>query len=193
MPGRALLYVEPARLIRTLRAAALLSLFALPALAQSVPALQVIAPDGSTSLLLGTMHLGDPRIIQPSVAAVLTGARRLVIEAQPDPNAPSKGIMDKLDPAAFDTLVRTGKIRRAGWVTQMSPDDLALLRAHVACYVSAEQVDSTMDALLAMKAWVATYTVALPCPPARERLARHDDHPRCPAARHSDRHARVSG
>ncbi len=72
-------------------------------------------------MLLGTIHLGDPRIVQPSTAAVIEGAKHLVVEAQPGSRTKPESPMSAVDPVALDTLLKTGKLGRAAWVAQLSP------------------------------------------------------------------------
>lgn len=130
------------------------------AAAEGVHAFRITGPDGSSSTLLGTIHLGDPRIVQPDTA-VLDGARRLIVEARPD-QAPPPTPQDLLDPAAI-TAIKNGELRRAEWVSMLTPEDLVLLRSYVACAIP-KQVDQVFEYFLALKAWRAAYAVAIPCP-----------------------------
>ncbi|WP_083925696.1 TraB/GumN family protein [Trinickia symbiotica] len=90
-----------------------------PAFAESgVPALRVTAPNGRTSILLGSVHVGVDGIREPD-ATIFAGARRYVVEhpglPQPDDYA----------------NVATGKI--APWATGLSATELATYAERARC------------------------------------------------------------
>lgn len=97
--------------------------------ADGVPALDIQAPSGAHSVLIGSMHIGYPLLRQPT-PDVLKGARIYVIEHltaglsfQPDDiSSPSRGeIADWF----------AGKAVRAAWSTQLSDVEVEILRERV--------------------------------------------------------------
>ncbi|MGZ2749942.1 TraB/GumN family protein [Burkholderia stagnalis] len=82
-----------------------------------VPALEVVSPNGGRSVLMGSLHVADPRLRQPDPRA-LDGFRQLVLE---HPAA--------LEPAssAWDA---TG---RPKWAAMLTDDQVAELRRHLHC------------------------------------------------------------
>ena len=90
-----------------------------------VHALRIIGPDGGTSLLIGSLHIGDPRLAQPD-ESILVGADRLVLEDLPD----DKVSMSFARPpaSAFGDYLRTGQFPEAAWASSLTPDDRAKLR-----------------------------------------------------------------
>lgn len=138
--------------------------------AEGVHAFRVTGPDGGNSVLLGTIHMGDPRIVQPDMA-VLDGARRLVVESRPDQTPPPTPL-DMLEPAAL-AAAKDGRLGRAEWVSLLTPEDFGLLRSYLACTIPG-LTDQVFDLFLAFKAWRAAYAVALPCPrssdPSRDTM-----------------------
>ena len=140
------------------------------AAAEGVHAFRVTGPEGGSSVLLGTIHLGDPRIVQPS-AAILDGAKRLVVESRPE-NEPPRPPGDQFDLTAIMTG-KDGKPGRARWVSALTPEDVELLKAYLVCSVGPSQADQMLGYVLAFKAWAAAGSVALPCPHSAE-LSRDD-------------------
>lgn len=93
-----------------------------------VPALQVIAPNGAKSLLIGTMHAAAAGLREPA-AEVLNGARRFVVE----------GVSEKgLPPPAIAAEVIGGQATRARWASFLTSVQLAELHRRAACVETAE-------------------------------------------------------
>ncbi|MDN7926922.1 TraB/GumN family protein (plasmid) [Burkholderia cenocepacia] len=101
-----------------------------------VPALEVISPSGGRSILLGTLHVADPKLRQPD-PRVLDGVRQLVLE-HPD-KAPAANARGKDGPSG----------RRSAWSASVSADQVAQLRAHLQCRYP-ELDNNTVDQVLSM-------------------------------------------
>ncbi len=127
-----------------------------------VQALTLIGPDGGASLLIGSMHTADSRLIQPS-DAILDGADRLVVESLPNDMARRKSPADLLDPAVLLDLQRTGKVTEAPWAAGITSDELAVLRERLQCISPGENGDTTVSYMLSMRPRYAAVTAALPC------------------------------
>jgi uncharacterized protein YbaP (TraB family) len=111
-----------------------------------VHALRVIAPDGGASLLIGSLHIGDPRLAQPG-ESILDGADRLVLEDLPGDRV---SMSFATPPAsAVGNYLRTGQFAEAAWASSLTPDDRAKLRDRLACLSPGGNIDSTLNALLA--------------------------------------------
>ncbi|VWC74314.1 hypothetical protein BLA50215_00795 [Burkholderia lata] len=96
-----------------------------------VPALEVISPSGGRSILLGTLHVADPKLRQPD-PSVLDGVRQLVLE-HPD-KAPTSTSHSKDGPSS-------------AWSALVSADQIAQLRSHLQCRYP-ELDDDTIDQVL---------------------------------------------
>ncbi len=92
-----------------------------------VPALQVMAPNGAKSLLIGTLHAAAAGLRQPA-ATVLDGAKRYVVEG-----LPGKGVRPDIAPE-----VLAGQTKRAGWAGFLTPAQMAELHRRAVCVESAE-------------------------------------------------------
>ena len=141
-----------------------------PQAAAGVPAFRITAPDGGTSLLLGMIYIGDPRVLQPAMT-LIQGARRVVVEAEPDAGTGSLAeFTEHADPAALDALNRTGKVGRARWTAHLTSEDMNLLRQYATCQAQAagarDRAEGLLDIMLALKPVRAAHTVAQPCPQA---------------------------
>lgn len=99
-----------------------------------VPALTVTAPNGASSLLVGSMHVPFDGLRQPS-PSILQGRRRLVVESVvtegPQPSAQS--LDDVLAPNALETLRTTGKLGRASWAASLGDGEIAELVRNGSC------------------------------------------------------------
>ncbi|MBV8092132.1 MAG: TraB/GumN family protein [Acetobacteraceae bacterium] len=141
---------------------------------QGVPAFEITTPQGSSSILLGTMHLGDPRIVQPS-ATLLDGASRLVVETERG-EPPARSPIGGLWPGAMADFVSTGHLRRAPWVGELTAQQIASLRDRIVCKLPDGQADLTAQAVeltLAMRPMMAAFAAAYPC--ANNRLKSRDE------------------
>jgi hypothetical protein len=62
------------------------AVFAQPSVTEGVPALKVTAPNGASSVLIGSLHIPSDGLRQPA-ASVMDGAKRYVVEGMgPDPH-----------------------------------------------------------------------------------------------------------
>ncbi|KVT52594.1 hypothetical protein WK54_20015 [Burkholderia ubonensis] len=82
-----------------------------------VPALEIVSPSGVHSILLGSMHVADPKLRQPD-PSVLNGVRQLVLEHEGTP-APASAA-----PSSVGT---------PSWSALLSPNQIAQLRSHLQC------------------------------------------------------------
>jgi hypothetical protein len=126
-----------------------------------VHALRIIGPDGGTSLLIGSLHIGDPRLAQPD-ESILVGADRLVLEDLPDDQVSMS--FARPPASAFGDYLRTGQFPEAAWASSLTPDDRAKLRDRLACLSPGGNIDSTLNVLLAgaSPAPIALFA-SLPC------------------------------
>ncbi|WP_413216023.1 hypothetical protein [Paraburkholderia kururiensis] len=67
---------------------------------EGVPALKVTAPNGSSSILVGSAHVGVPGMRQPD-AMIFAGARRFVVEHRGDAQRGDSGDVALAKPAAW--------------------------------------------------------------------------------------------
>ena len=139
-----------------------------------VPAFKITGPDGGTSLLLGVIYVGDPRVSQPAMS-LIQGAKRVVVEGEPEAgDGPLAGFVEQADPGAVEALHRTGKLGRARWTAHLTGEDMALLRQYAACQAQSggtpERAEALLDVMLALKPARAAATIARPCPRAHINL-----------------------
>lgn len=141
---------------------------------EGVPALQIVAPNGATSLLVPDVHIAFPGLRQP-LPAVLRGGARLVIESSvtQGPQPPQASLREVLAPNAYASLLTQGRLERAPWASALSEDDVARLRHLGECIRPA--VDSTgIDVMLAMKSAAGALSVALQRCAASGQLSRDE-------------------
>lgn len=87
-----------------------------------VPALKVTAPNGATSVLIGSLHVAADGLVQPS-PALLHGAKRYVIEGKPGPY-----------PARFTATAPGRKPgMRADWAAGVTPSQFDEFVRRLAC------------------------------------------------------------
>lgn len=112
-------------------------------------------------LLIGSLHIGDPRLAQPG-ESILDGADRLVLEDLPGDRVSMSFAMPPA--SAVGDYLRTGQFAEAAWASSLTPDDRAKLRDRLACLSPGENIDSTLNALLAgaSPAPIALFA-SLPC------------------------------
>ncbi|MBB5409179.1 hypothetical protein HDG34_003120 [Paraburkholderia sp. HC6.4b] len=127
---------------------------------ESVPALQVTAPDGATSVLVPDVHIPYPGLHQP-LASALQGRARLVIESSvtQGPQPQPQGLPEVLAPNAYASLMTRGKLERAPWASSLSDDDVGRLRHLGQCTRPAVNGDA-IDLMLAMKSAAGAVSVA---------------------------------
>ncbi|MDF8359426.1 TraB/GumN family protein [Achromobacter anxifer] len=101
-----------------------------------VPALQVTAPNGKSSIIIGTIHVPYKGLVQPA-AGLLDGRKRLVVESSrtqgPQPRDPSPTEMLHPDVLAS---VRAGRgVVRAPWAANLSDDQVDRLLHTARCLI----------------------------------------------------------
>lgn len=150
--------------LRTKMLATLLSLIiASPAAAAAntgVPAYEVQAPNGKHSILIGSMHVPHPRLLQPS-PRVLDQARVLVIEHTTADEKPDF----TLAPEVLAALAE-GRDVRATWAEFVTDSDLSKIRERLACNPATPVSLETLQALLKLRsARMMSMLAAVPCSP----------------------------
>lgn len=132
-----------------------------------VPALQVIAPNGAVSTLVGTMHVGYTGLRQPD-PSLLDKARTLVIEHSLD-----NALQDNdYAPESFAALEATGKLGRANWAKSLDGKQLERLRSNLACLMNQPVAPDELDAFLITRTpRLLSGIVFLPCPSSAGRDA----------------------
>lgn len=147
-----------------------------------VPAFRVTAPNGETSTLIGTMHVGYPGLRQPS-PTMFEGARSFVIEhATIDVVKSDEPMSASLAPEVFSALL-AGRDVRAAWAHDISAEQISAMLARINCSVVPPLDAATFEMFLKMRTarYVSTLAV-LPCIP-RGMLSRDDLLARAAAAR----------
>lgn len=96
-----------------------------------IPAFEVVAPNGVTSILIGSLHVAVAGLPQPAYS-VMNGITRYVVEGRPKPGLVSKA--SEQDPA-----VGQARSERADWTTSLSAPDIQLLRERIQCNIQREQ------------------------------------------------------
>lgn len=141
----------------------------------NVAAFRIRAPNGATSLLLGSFHGRDSRVIQPS-PSIFEGAKYFVVE-HPSGEGEllgSGGIGKQMDPGSFLRMFQTGKITPAAWVLQLTIDQVSELRRRLKCHLPLDMKDDDIATYLAMRPQLVSYIAAYPCdegqPKSRDEL-----------------------
>lgn len=133
------------------------------ALAQvGVPALSVTAPNGATSVIIGTLHVPYPGIRQPAMS-VLRGAKRLVVESSWTQGPQPIGLRRE---EALDEEVLAGRTNRASWAIQLTDAQVGFLQQRLACYTPAWAAATTENLLQQKSPRMAAGFVWMPCVPA---------------------------
>lgn len=115
------------------------------AVVRGVPALEVTAPDGAKSLLIGTLHVAYPGLRQPSMS-VLQGAKSFVVETsttvgpQPEP----RDVLELTDPDVLN-----GQATRAQWARVLTDAQVDFLQQRLAC--NAPQLAGKLNILLMLR------------------------------------------
>lgn len=129
----------------------------------TVPALRITAPNGATSVLIGTIHVPIKGLAQPA-ASVMDGAKQYVIEgsATSGPQPPQENLLDAINPAAQAALIDSVKTAPAGasfqlpklpmapWASSLTAAQLSLFRERVRCNIdtpalSQKQIGAAVD------------------------------------------------
>jgi uncharacterized protein YbaP (TraB family) len=147
-------------LLTTLLALVAASPFA-SAMDTGVPAYEIHAPNGRHSILIGSMHVPHPRLLQPS-PHVVDRARILVIEHTTADEKPDF----TLAPEVIAALAE-GRDARAAWAAFVTDSDLAAIRGRLACNPATAVDLETLQALLKLRsARMMSMFAAIPCSPA---------------------------
>ena len=131
-----------------------------------VPALEVVAPNGVTSILIGSLHVAVMDLPQPAYS-VMNGVTRYVVEGRPKPGLASSA-------SEQDPEVSRARSERAHWTTSLSAPDIQLLRERIQCNIQREQapIDSELVlryALTRKSAQIAAGFATMPCGPIHLR------------------------
>jgi uncharacterized protein len=131
---------------------------------EGVPALRVTAPNGQTSVLMATMHIGHPALRQPA-PSLLRGVRALVIEH------PMDGAIEEraMAPEAMDS-VQAGQPPQAAWSKALSEAQKAELFERAKCFSVRPMRRDVFDYLFGLRSPRFMSTLAYyPCIPLRSR------------------------
>lgn len=126
-----------------------------------VPALRVRAPNGASSVMVGSMHTAYPGLAQPT-SSILREAKRLVVEHDPTP-----------DPGGIAPEVANGQ-HYANWALTLTEQEVVRFREHYACLVP-KSPPAAADTFLTLQGpWFAAAVAWVPCPtqwqPSRDDL-----------------------
>lgn len=135
---------------------------------EGVPVLQVTAPNGAVSTLLGTMHVGYAGLRQPD-PTVLDKARILVIEHGLEQARPDIDVA----PEAVAALHTTGEWGRANWAKSLNDQQIERIRANLNCSSKEKLTREQFDSLLVARVpWLLSAAAFLTCPylPGRDAL-----------------------
>jgi uncharacterized protein YbaP (TraB family) len=129
--------------------------------ADGVPAYQIVAPNGRTSLLVGSMHIAHRAVRQPS-QNVLDGARVLIVEHTSTNSTPNP----ELAPEVLVALMRGEERPRAAWASSLTQSQIARLRTNLNC-VAPQPVSTDKFAflLLTKSALLMSQLAYMPCAP----------------------------
>lgn len=139
---------------------------AAPARAQSVPALRITAPNGATSVLMGSIHIAVEGLREPH-QSVLDDAKVLVLEKDPQDGWP--GLSRALDGASLSAFQKTGLLPPAPWARALTDEQVREITRRVSCNLRAplEAARHTTTLLLAQASALSAMEVSLlPCRPA---------------------------
>lgn len=125
-----------------------------------VPAFTVQAPNGRTSLLIGSMHVPHQGLREPA-ASVLNGARVLVVEHA----ASSEPAQLELAPEVLEAM-RGGVDKRAAWADRLTARQRDRIRRNLACPLAELDLSSQYDVLFKLKSPALLSALAfIPCAP----------------------------
>lgn len=132
-----------------------------PAVEKGVPALQVIAPNGATNVLIGSLHIPADGLRQPA-ASVMNNVKHYLVEHVPE-NPPVKSPLEvEMAPEVLRLATQ-----RAHWAEPLSDAQIAGLRRNVRCNVAGlpnSELDNFLKYLLMLKsAAVASGLAISPC------------------------------
>lgn len=135
---------------------------------EGVPALKVRAPNGETSILIGSMHIPYENLRQPS-PAVLDGAKYLVVEHLTTNNSKTSGSGKQaiLAPEVLEGRIQDKKVR-AKWARFLTEAQVEQLRQNFTCGMAVPQsspdIDLAIDMVLSFKSpEFASSLVYRPC------------------------------
>ena len=144
-----------------------------------VPVLRITAPNGSTSILVGTIHVPVDGLPQPA-STLMSGARQYVIESSvtAGPQPAQQNLMDMVNPAARSVLAASvipspekpvfhfPSLPMAPWATGLSAGQLSLFRERLRCNLgnTPVNVEQIAQLFLAYNSPEAAFSVAQrPC------------------------------
>ncbi len=139
--------------------------------AADVPALQVTAPNGQSSIIIGTLHVPYKGLVQPA-GGLLDGRARLVVEGSltqgPQPKAPTPTELFHPDALAS---IRAGRgAVRAPWAANLSDDQVDQLLHTARCQIPTMTRES-IELVLGLKtAETAAGLAYLRCAPRSGRV-----------------------
>lgn len=125
------------------------------AAADGVPALQITAPNGATSVLIGSLHVPAEGLRQPA-ASVMENAKSYLVEHVEEPPPTLR----------LDEDVLRGRAQRARWAQALTPAQVAQLERRVACQPGSSAVNAAeaVDAVLKLdSAQIAAYVAIARC------------------------------
>ena len=133
---------------------------------QGVPALRVIAPNGASSVLIGSLHIAATRLQQPD-ASVMNGAKRYVVESSTTQGPQPTALPLDLAPEVIHRLLATKGVTRADWAAGLTEAHLKTFREYLGCAAPGVNLDEVAGVLLSIKtARYASEIASHPCPPA---------------------------
>ncbi|KWN06423.1 hypothetical protein WT83_27465 [Burkholderia territorii] len=120
----------------------------------TVPALQVIAPNGAKSIVIESIHAPIQGLPQPS-ASIMDGATQYVVEGSVSDGSkpPQESLLDLINPAARAAVLRSfattsgaapshlPDLPMAPWAQQLTREQLALFRERVCCNLQSPSLD----------------------------------------------------
>ncbi|WP_426172633.1 TraB/GumN family protein [Pseudoduganella sp. R-34] len=132
--------------------------------AEGVPVLRVTAPNGQTSVLMATMHIGHPALRQPA-PSFLRGARALVIEHLMDDAIEERAMA----PDAMDSL-KADQPPQAAWSKALSEAQKAELFERAKCFSVRPMRRDVFDYLFGLRSpRFMSMLASYPCIPMRSR------------------------
>ena len=130
---------------------------------QGVPAFRVVAPNGQSSVLIGTMHVAHAALRQPTTT-VLDGARTFVIE-----HTTHDEPLDEFDPDVLAGM-REQRDVRAAWARGLTEQQIALIVRRVNCSAPTPVTVPQFETLLKLRtARTVSMLAFVPCAPPGRR------------------------
>lgn len=101
---------------------------------EGVPALRVTAPNGQSSIMIGTLHVPYQGLIQPA-ADLLNGRKRLIVEgsATQGPQPPPPSFAELIHPDAIRSMLAGHGFSRAPWASNLTDEQTNQLLSAARC------------------------------------------------------------